>query len=427
MSLTPPEGNLTRTIAYVTKAFPRASETFILDEILGLEASGIRLALFAMSDPAEPMVQPDVARVASTVTYLRPSGKWAARRRTVGNVAVHLGLAARHPRRYARALGRLVSGSDRRTAARHFLDAGRLALHLRRSGAGHIHAAFAHTPASVGYYAHILTGLPFSFAGHAKDLYRSNAHNLGRRAREARLVLACSASARRAVLDKAGPEVPVVLARHGVDVERFSPSPSPSPSRPAAPGGPEGERALRVLAVGRLVPKKGYPDLLEAVALVSRTGRLVRCDIVGDGELETGLRADIERLGLAGVVRLVGERTHQELAAAYRQADVFVQASVVLADGDRDGIPNTLLEAMASATAVVATDVAGIPEVVVDSENGLLVPPRDPKALADAVLRLADDPRLRARLGNAARGEVLARHDRRQCVQRVSELLAAVT
>ena len=219
----------------------------------------------------------------------------------------------------------------------------------------------------------------------------------------------------------------MVLARHGVDVDRFSPSPSQSPSRPAAPGGPEGERALRVLAVGRLVPKKGYPDLLEAVALVSRTGRLVRCDIVGDGELETGLRADIERLGLAGVVRLVGERTHQELAAAYRQADVFVQASVVLADGDRDGIPNTLLEAMASATAVVATDVAGIPEVVVDSENGLLVPAGDPKALADAVLRLADDPRLRARLGNAARGEVLARHDRRQCVQRVSELLAAVT
>ena len=406
----------TGAVAYVTKGFPRSSETFILDEILGLERAGVDLHLYAVSDPGESTVQPDVSRVASRVVYLRRSGRCSGARDLLAGVAAHLRLVGREPRRYGRALAQLLQGADRRTAGRHFVDAGRLATEVRRVRARHIHAAFAHTPASIAYYAHLLTGVPFSFATHAKDLYCSNPRNLARRARAAELVLVCSASAAEALRSRAGPRARVVLVHHGVDLERFTPRSSPSDhDLPRS--------ALAVLAVGRLVVKKGYPVLLEAIAEAGNAGCSVRCEIIGQGEMEAELRDQIDRLGLAGLVTLSAERPHQHLALAYRGADVFAQTSVVLPDGDRDGIPNALLEAMASGLAVVASDVAGIPEVVTSSVNGLLVPPGDPGALAAAFARLAAEPELRARLGAAARDTVVAKFDRRACLRRTASVL----
>lgn len=405
-------------VAYITKAFPRSSETFILDEILGLEEAGVDLLLCAVSDPGEAMVQPDVSRVASQVVYLRRRGRHSVTCDLLPTVAAHLGLMTRNPGRYGQAVTHLLRGADRRTAARHFADAGRLATHLRRARARHVHAAFAHTPASIAYYVHLLTGVPFSFAAHAKDLYRSNPQNLVRRTRAAELVLACSASATRELTMRAGLAARIVLAHHGVDADRFKPKPVPSVDGLPRSG-------LSVLAVGRLVAKKGYPVLLKAIAEVLQAGYPVRCEIIGQGEMDADLREQIERLGLASVVTLPGERTHQQLASAYRDADVFAQASVVLPDGDRDGIPNALLEAMASGLAVVASDVAGIPEVVTDSITGLLVPPGDPVALAATLIRLAAEPDLRARLGAAARRHVAEHFDRRVCLQRTAALLAA--
>jgi len=406
-------------IAYLTKAFPRASETFILDEILGLEAAGVDLRLYAVSHPSEAMVQPDVSKVASRVVYLRSAGRPSLARDVLPAVGAHLHLMVQHPRRYRQALAQLLRGADRRTAARHLVDAGRLATHLRRARARHIHASFAHTPASIAYYAHLLTGIPFSFAAHAKDLYRSNPQNLARRTREAELVLVCSTSAGQELTNRAGPAAPIVLAYHGVDTDRFKPTTVPLIDRLPRP-------ELSILAVGRLVAKKGYPVLIEAIAEIRQTGCPVRCEIIGSGEKEVTLRQQIEHLGLARVVTLSAERSHQQLVSAYRNADVFAQTSVVLPDGDRDGIPNTLLEAMASGLAVVASDVAGIPEVVTDSITGLLVPAGDPVALAAALGRLAAEPDLRARVGAAARNQVVAHFDRRVCLQRTAVLLGAL-
>jgi len=401
------------TVAYLTKRFPRLSETFILDEILGLEDAGVPLRLYAGADPGEPVTQPDVARVASPVSYLHEPGFAAALRRVPDTLVAHAGLLAGDPRRYGHALAHLLRHPDRRTTLRHFLIAGRLVRQLRRDRARHLHAAFAHTPASIAHYTHLLSGLPFSFAGHAKDLYTSNPVALAARAAAAEFVLVCSESAAGELARRAGPDARIVLQYHGVDSERFKPAPIADTA----------SDTVQLLAVGRLVEKKGYPVLLDAIAAVIGAGRRVRCEIVGDGGQEARLREQIERLQLDQIVVLHGARTHQQIADSYRRADVFVQASVVLGNGDRDGIPNSLLEAMASGLAVIASDVAGIPEVVTDAVTGVLVAPGDADALATALIGIVDDRELRRRLGTAARAHVVAELDRRACGHKIAALL----
>ena len=410
---------MTGTVGYLTKRYPRLSETFILDEILGLEAAGVPLRLYAIAHPGEECVQPDVARVASRVVYLRAPGGWRqSTRDSAATLVAHARLLGRSPRRY---LGVVVYIARRRrhlSTWRHFAEAGRLALLLEADGARHVHAAFCHGPASVAHFVHLLTGLPFSFGAHAKDIYVSAPDLLARKVAAASFVLTCSESAAaemRAISGAAAAKV--VLAHHGVDTSRFAPATLEESSRVSG-------RPLRVLAVGRLVEKKGHAVLIEALGALVANGRAVSCAIIGSGPDLAALQAKVTRLGLSSVVRFLGARTHQEVAAMYRRADVFVQASVVLANGDRDGIPNSLLEAMASGLAVVASDVAGIPEVLLPG-CGLLVAPADAAALASALGSLADDPCLRAQLGAAARRHVVGHLDRGVCARAIAPLFTA--
>ena len=411
------------TVGYLTKRFPRLSETFILDEIIGLERAGVPLRLFAVANPLEPVVQPDVARVASPVTYLRGRGWSGLPLRLIQTMAAHARLAAGNPSRYRKALSMAVADRSRTGTIRPFLDAGRLAGELRRAGAVHLHAAFAHGPATTARYVHHLTGLPFSFAAHAKDLYLSDADELAAKAADAEFVLTCSSAAADSLAERLGRPVAVdgpdagrrsaskvLLAYHGVDTSRFRPVPERA----------GGDGTLHVLAVGRLVAKKGDPDLLHALQILIEHGHKVSCRIVGDGPQRGDLIGLADQLGLSDTVLFVGARTHQQVADEYRRADVFVQASVVLADGDRDGIPNALLEAMASGLPVVASAVSGIPEVVDDGCSGLLVPPGDPAALARALGRVDRDAHLAASLRAGARAAVVERFDRHVCAERLA-------
>lgn len=407
-------------IAYLTKRFPRLSETFILDEILALQDAGVALQLVSMADPHEPVVQPDVARVASPVTYLQgEAGVANTVRQWRREWAAHQELWELDHGRYLRTLRFAVRSRNRRVALRHFTQAVLLSGLVHRSGACHVHAAFAHSPAAVAYQVHLLTGLPFSFAAHAKDLYLSEPTNLARRAAAATFVLVCSASAGRDLRAVAGPAAEIRLQHHGVDTTTFRPAEQLPAAAPPQP--------LRLLAVGRLVAKKGYPVLLQALSEVADGGRRVRCQIIGAGPLQSSLQRSIDELGLRDCVELRGALTRQEVTAAYREADAFVQASVVLADGDRDGIPNSVLEAMSSGLPVVASAVAGIPEVIDHGVTGVLVPPGAAHDLADALLTLADDPVLRRRLGQNARAHVVAQLDRAECGRSVAQLFTRST
>jgi glycosyltransferase involved in cell wall biosynthesis len=407
---------MTTNVAYLTKRFPRLSETFILDEILGLEGAGVPLRLYAIADPHESLIQPDVARVLSPVVYLRGAGgPWARRGEIRETLLAHAQLLAGSPRRYLRVVGYIARRRRHLSTLRNFAYAGRLARLLRESETGHLHAAFAHGPASIAHFVHLLTGLPFSFSAHAKDIYVSAPDLLARKLRDASFVLCCSESARDALTSSAGAEADVakvLLAHHGVDTRRFLRGEG-STKDDGAP--------LEVLAVGRLVAKKGYPVILAALKTLRDEGRRVHCTIVGAGVDRDELARLTQELDLTATVEFVGSRTHQQVAAHYHEADVFVQASVVLDNGDRDGIPNSLLEAMASGLAVVASDVAGIPEVVAGG-CGLLVTPGDATQLADALSLLADDAALRAQLGRQARAHVVEWFDRAACAMRIAPL-----
>jgi glycosyltransferase involved in cell wall biosynthesis len=297
---------------------------------------------------------------------------------------------------------------------------------MDRIGAKHIHAAFANGPATVAHFVSMLTGGTFSFAAHAKDLYLSSPDILTVKASAAEFVLVCSHGAANELQriidshqspDSKGRCPKIIYAPHGVNTDRFQPAGialSDEASRP---------RPLRILAVGRLVPKKGYSTLLEALRLLRDQGEAFECRIVGGGDLRDCLVAQMAALELSSNVSFLGSLTQDQIIEEYHQADIFVQASVITPNGDRDGIPNSVLEAMACGLAVVASSVAGIPEVIDHKITGLLVPPANPAALARAIGELAADPEVRAKLSSAARRYVTAHLAKQTCIVPIANML----
>jgi glycosyltransferase involved in cell wall biosynthesis len=389
------------SVAYLLKRFPRLSETFILHEILELQRQGLTLRLYAILDPSEEVVHADVARVQAPVTYL-PGGLAAI----MPLLRAHLTLFGRNPRRYAGIVAYLLRWSQRRAALKHFLRAGWLALDLERAGVRHLHAHFAHDPATVAHVVHLLTGLPYSFTAHAKDIYTSPPRLLALKMRAARFVVTCTEYNARYLADLTGAAAAKRIHRiyHGLDLRTFK----PNGRFPAVPGQDE---SPIILAVGRLVEKKGFPYLIDAGRLLVERGYSLRLHIVGGGDMKEALRRHIAEAGLETYVTLLEPRPQEELIALYRTATVFALPSIVADDGDRDGIPNVLVEAMRLGLPVVSTAVSGIPELVLDGETGLLVPPRDAEALAAALVRLLDDEKLRDRLAAGAARHVATSFD----------------
>jgi glycosyltransferase involved in cell wall biosynthesis len=274
---------------------------------------------------------------------------------------------------------------------------------IRAGEVAHLHAHFAHDPALVGLLASRLAGISFSFTAHARDLYQLAVPALQARARGASAVVTCCA-ANQEYLARVLPEpldAKIRLIHHGVDVEVFTPPRSEGTVADAPV----------ILSVGRLVAKKGFPDLLEAFWRLKQAGFVFSGMIYGDGPLHADLAARIDRFGLGGYVTLAGARRQQELVPLFQKSTLFALTPTVPPDGDRDGIPNVLVEAMSCGLPVVSTAVAGIPELVVHDHNGLLFPPHDVKGIAAGLAELLSDEGRRRRLGVAARQSVLDRFD----------------
>jgi glycosyltransferase involved in cell wall biosynthesis len=391
-------------VGYVLSNFPVLSETFVLHELLELEAQGLALEVFSVRRPPGQLRHEDVGRLRAPVTYVPGPLRLLGMQR---RIAATLGPE------YRRQRIRVAARGPRETW--RFLQAGFVAHEARRRGLTHLHAHFAHHPALVAMYAAQLAGISFSFTAHAMDLYRQQVdrRTLIRKLAAARFVVTVS-EYNAAFLQELAPEVrdKLVLVRSGIDLERFAPSPPPAP------------RPFRILCVARLVEKKGIGVLIAACRELKERGRSFRCDVIGEGRLRPALEALIRQHQLGEVVQLRGAATHEVVREHYRAAHAFVLPCVVAEDGDRDGLPVSLLEAMACGLAVVTTPVTGIPEVLRDGENGLLVPPGDPAALADAIARLMDDPALAHRLGAKARPVIAAGFDRRRTVAALRERLA---
>jgi glycosyltransferase involved in cell wall biosynthesis len=274
-----------------------------------------------------------------------------------------------------------------------------------------VHAHFAHDPALVALLARRLTGSTFSFTAHARDLYQIPVAALRGRLREASAVVTCCRANLEHIVGVAGGiGPPVELIYHGVDLERFRPA-GVRPERPVP----------LVVSVGRLVEKKGFDDLLRALALLVERGVEFGCEIYGDGPCRDRLEALRDTLGLGEVVRFLGQRTQVELLRVYREADVFALTPRLTEDGDRDGVPNVLVEAMACGIPVVSTAVGGVAELVDHGHDGLLATAGDSAAIAAHLTTLLGDTRLRRRLGDAAAASA-RRFDRASAATRLAAL-----
>ncbi len=376
-------------VAVIVKGYPRLSETFIAQEILALEQRGFAIDIWSLRHPTEKLQHPMHRQIAARVFYLPEYLRDAPWRVARGAMAALL-----RPGLW-RLLAAAFADLRRDATANRWRRLGQ-ALVLAREidpAIGHLHVHFLHTPASVARYCAMLTGRGWSFSAHAKDIWTTPAWELREKIGDAAWGVTCTraglAELRRVADAAAGARV--ALAYHGLDLARFP----PPPERAVQPG------PVRLLSVGRAVAKKGFDDLLDALALLPPEAdwRLVQ---IGGGPLLGALQAQAVRLGLADRIEWRGALAQEDVVAAMRAADVFVLASKTGADGDRDGLPNVIMEAASQALPSLATATAGIPEFIEDGHNGLLVPPADPPALAAALARLIAAPDLRLRLGAAA-------------------------
>ncbi len=374
---------MTAPTAVLVKRFPRLSETFILNEFLELRRQGLDVRLFAIMDPHEAQSQAEALALIPEVTYLQDGPLTAQLPRAMR--------AARRHRRGALRAARWLVTRRSLAAARQYVHALVLLDHLDEGGYGHLHAHFAHSPAAIAFIVNKISGRRYSVTGHAKDIYTARKESLAMRCHQAAFVTTCTAANQRHLIDETGLDPGrVLLCRHGVDLDRFT-----RLDRSPQPG--------RILSIGRLVPKKGYDVLLRACALLAQRGREFELRVIGGGELHAQLEALAAELGIADRVRVSGARPQPELLDELREAEVFALAPLVLPDGDRDGVPNVILEAMAAGVPVVSTAVSGVPEVIHHGVTGLLAPPGDPRALAEALEDMLGDAELRRRLSQSAR------------------------
>ena len=399
-------------LVVLVSGFPSLSQTFVLHELLHLEGQGLRLHLVALRRSPQVVRHDALDRLQATVEYLEVPVSGAERRAVR---AAHASLFARNPVRYLGALARIVRSPDYASSEPAVrLRLARPALLARRIvslGSPPLYIHFVHRPATFGRYAALLAGVPYAVFGHARDIWETPRDDLAVKVRDASLVLTCTDEARRYLGELALGATPIRLAYHGVEI-------------PPAPATAQANEVPVVLSIGRLVEKKGYPTLLRAAALLRERGLAFTVRLGGDGPEWPKLQRLVHHLSIADRVVFLGPLTDSEVQDEYARADVFALPCQLLEGGDRDGVPNSLLEAMGHGLPIVSTRLAGVSEAVTDGDSGLLVPPEDPAGLADAIERLLGYPDLRAALGSAARRRVRERFDRGALLPEVHAALA---
>ena len=387
------------TIGIIVSTWPRLSQTFVLREILGLERLGLRLRIFSVKVPTDEPVHADVSQVKAPVTYLAFRRSW----KPIVSANFHLVRELRG--RYFRTLFlglRYVRYGNLLHILRQFLRGAYVADILRHAPVDRIHAHFATAPASVAMFANELSGIPYTIAVHANDIFvKARGRLLRAKVERAEAIVTNNEYNRQYLLSRfgAGLDNKLPCVYNGLDLRQFK----CQLPREAAQVPP------LILSVGRMVEKKGFADLLTAIRILRERGREFRVEMIGSGPLKEQMKTRIRELDLEDRVKLLGARTQDFVSAAYQRATVFVLPCVVTSNGDRDGIPNVLYEAMASGTPVISTPVSAIPELIDSGHNGLLVEQRSPEMLADAIEKLLLDAELRQKLAHAARDTIETR------------------
>ena len=402
-----------RKIVVVLKGYPRLSETFIAQELLGLERAGMELVLVALRRPTDGKRHPVHDEIKANVHYLPEYLHDEPLR-------VACSLFALLPRSSFWLALRSFAADFRRDPTRNrirrFGQALVLAAEWPENGEW-LHAHFAHTPASVTRYTSLLRRLPWTCSAHAKDIWTSQDWDLADKLSSVRWMVTCTRTGYEHLKSLAKDASKVQLSYHGLDLARFG-----SFDRARAPrdGSTEAD-PVRVLSVGRAVEKKGYDVLLKALALLPSDLNW-RFEHIGGGEQLTRLKALADSLGIASRISWKGALAQEDVLEHYRQSDIFALACRIATDGDRDGLPNVLVEAASQKLACISTDVSGVPELLTDDENGMVVPPENPQALAEVLERAMRDPALRKRLGDAAEQRVRGHFDHNSSIGQLKAL-----
>lgn len=376
-------------VGYVLKRYPRFSETFVVNEILAHERAGLKIDIFALGPVEETHFQDGISQVRAPVTRYnnkqhKPESVWQLFQtafRELPDFAGKLAAADCNVHELAQSIN--------------------VALQVRQRGIQHLHAHFGTQAATVARQAAVFAGISYTFTAHAKDIYFQYEEpvHLDRKMRDASATVTVSDYNLAYLKEQYGEDAAkAVRIYNGMDLRKF-------------PYAAFASRERHILAVGRLVPKKGFDVLLEALALLKKKNVPFRATLVGGGLLEEELAAQIQALGIGGAVTMAGPMPQQDIIRMMRAANMVVAPCVISEDGDRDGLPTVLLESMALGTPVISTQVAGIPELVSDGLTGLCVPERDPQALADAVERLLDDHDLCRTLAQNGRALIEREYD----------------
>jgi len=386
-----------KRIAVIVKGYPRLSETFIAQEILSLEKAGFDLQIVSLRHPTDKKRHPVHNEISARVNHLPEY--------------LH-----QEPVRVLRAWWkvRLLPGYKKaRKIWLRDLMRDKTLNRIRRFGQALVLAAelgddftwlyghFIHTPGSVTRYGGTIRDLPWSYSAHAKDIWTSPDWELSEKLADAQWTVTCTAGGADHLKNLSPDAEKVHLVYHGLNLERFSLPDKAVQSR----DGSEKENPLRIVSVGRAVEKKGLDILLDALAGLPKELHW-RWVHIGGGPLLDNLKKQGERLGLSDRLNFMGSLSQKEVLETYRSSDLFVLPCRIAADGDRDGLPNVIVEAQSQKLACISTPISGIPELIEDGANGLLVEPDRPELLAKAIINLAKDPALRARFGEEGRKRV---------------------
>jgi len=424
------------SIAYVLKGYPRLTDTFITSEVYRMEQQGLRLRVFVIKPCTEPVPSDLLDKIAAKPVYMPDTTslsksslfKWLSANLKHFMPSLRR-VMRKHPLGVLRAAGAAFAQATRarkgfwawprKVYAKEFLQGVMLADMLEQAGdVSHIHGHYCHGATTVTWFASMMTKLPFSFTAHAKDIYLPSLNPAGllrRKMDAARFVITCT-DANRDYLENLASRTPVYCIYHGLNAE-FCNIMKEQPATRATNG------HFRVLGVGRLIPKKGFDILVQACAILQQKHVPFEAIIVAEGgEHEKEIRRLITAHGLENSVFLPGPMSQSQLFDEYQKESAFCRPCRVLENGDRDGLPNVLMEAMAVGVPVVSTPISGIPELIHDGVNGLLVPSEDSRALADAFLRLISDNRLAKDLSRNAQETIESRFNGDKFAARMASL-----
>ncbi len=379
-------------LAIILKGYPRLSETFVAQEIRALELRGFELCIFSLRHPYDPASHPIHAEIEAPVYYLPEyvhddiPAVLGAFFRVCWKPGFWRALAV-----FSRDLGRDPTRNRMRRFAQSMVMA-----HQMPASVQLYYNHFMHTPASVTYYASKINRTPWSVSAHAKDIWTIPEWEIREKLASTQWVVTCTRTNEQYLSSLTDAVDKVTLLYHGLDFDRFAAKPEPASNR----DGSDADNEVRLLSVGRAVDKKGYQTLLHALSALPTTlhWRFVH---IGGGELLEQLQQQAREYGIDRRITWLGALPQTEVLAQYREADLFVLPSQISADGDRDGLPNVLMEAQSQNLACLSTNISGIPELIVHAESGWLVEPKDHQQLTQALQTMIADPGLRARLAQA--------------------------